>query len=202
MRTVVMEIFNFQELSESAKRVAINSYKKMMDRDFMCESMMITEGMIEYAKDHGIVFNGKNNIGWDLSYSQGDYVSIHNASLNDEKMQEIIMNELSDDEKELFKFLLSNNILYIHNNINHHHHYGQEFNVELEAVDYNQNELSEIIMQNFIEKLQYVSENALEKYVINLIADLKKGGYEEIDFYYSDEHIEDVLTINSYEFTA
>jgi hypothetical protein len=201
MRTETVEIYTFQELSEDAKEKARKWFKNGMHQDFHIKADMISESMVELAKERGFEFDGKRAVSWQLSYCQGDYVGLHDAELSKEKMHYIVAEQLNDDEKELFKFLTENRYVRIYGKTNHHHYYHQQFNVEVEAVDYPENELTEAIMDSFIDKLEEVAEKAFKGYVEDFCYELKRGGYEEMDYYDSDEYVDENIINNEYEFT-
>lgn len=201
MRTETIEIYTFQELSNEAKEKARKWFRNGMHQDFFIESEMISESMVELAKDRGFSFNGKRAVSWQLSYCQGDYVGLHDAELSKEKMHEIVLAKLNEDEKEMFEFLIDNKYLYLHGKTDYHHYYHQQFNVEVEAVDYPENELTEAIMDAFIERIEEVTEKAFKGYVEDFCYELKRGGYEEIDYYDSDEYVDENIINNDYEFT-
>jgi Icc-related predicted phosphoesterase len=201
MRAVVTEVFKFDELSEKAKEVARQWWKNLMSDDFQTEANMITETMTESARAKGIEFNGKNTISWDLSYSQGDYVALNKAELSKEKLIKVCTNALNDDEKEMFKFLTDSNILYVTHSIDHHHYYGQQIEVDLEVGYYNENEITETIIDNFIYEVTEKIEKAIKSYVDHVCSELKIYGYREIEYLYSNESVDEMLRINEYEFT-
>jgi hypothetical protein len=201
MRTETVEVYMFEELSEEAKKKVREWFRNGMYQDFQIEAEMISESMVELAKERGFEFNGKRAVSWDLSYCQGDYVGLHDAELSKEKMNEIVLVKLNDDEKEMFKFLIDNKYLYLHGKTDYHHYYHQQYNVEVEAVDYHENELTEAIMDNFINKLEEVTEEAVKDYVESFCYELKRGGYKEMDYYSSDEYIDESIINNDYEFT-
>jgi hypothetical protein len=201
MRAVVTEVFKFDELSEQSKEVARQWWKDLMSEDFRTEADMITETMTESARAKGIEFNGKNTISWDLSYSQGDYVALNKAELSKEKLIKVCTNALNDDEKEMFKFLTDSNILYVTHSIDHHHYYGQQIELDLEVGCYNENEIAETIIDNFIYEVTEKIEKAIKSYVDHVCGELKSYGYREIEYLYSDESVDEMLRINEYEFT-
>lgn len=201
MRTETIEVYKFEELSEEAKKKAREWYKDGMNNDFWIESSMISESMVELAKERGFEFEGKRGVSWDLSYCQGDYVGLQDAELSKEKMHEIVLAKLNDDEKSMFTFLTSNGYMRVYGKTDYHHYYHQQYNIEVEAVDYPENELTEAIMDTFIERIEEVAEEALKSYVEDFCYELKRGGYEEIDYYYSDEYIDENIINNEYEFT-
>jgi hypothetical protein len=201
MRAVVTEVFKFDELSEQSKEVARQWWKDLMSNDFQTEADMITETMTESARAKGIEFNGKNTISWDLSYSQGDYVALNKAELSKETLIKVCMSVLTEDKKAMFKFLTDNNYLYVTHSIDHHHYYGQQIEVDLEVGYYNENEITETIIDNFIYEVTEKIEKAIKSYVDHVCSELKIYGYREIEYLYSNESVDEMLRINEYEFT-
>jgi hypothetical protein len=200
MRTVTTEVFKFHELSEQSKEKAREWYRNTLNQDFHFETQMISENLFESAKDKGFELEGKSPVSWDLSNSQRDYVAL-NGKLSDEKLNELLMNVLSDDEKKVFEFLKDEKYLFIHHSLEYHHYYGQRVHLEVEIDNDYPNELVEDIVESFAHGKQQLFEKVLDGYVCQVCNELKRQGYKEVDYYYSNEYIDDMLTNNDYEFT-
>ena len=70
MRTIRTKVYNFEELSQEAKQVAIERYRNNTTEVFLD---MFQEGCIEAIEEAG--FSGDIKLQYDLGYSQGDGLS-------------------------------------------------------------------------------------------------------------------------------
>lgn len=201
MRTEAVKVFKFEELNEQAKEVARQWWKDLMSNDFQAEADMMIETMCELAKEKGIEFEGKNPISFDLSYGQGDYVGLNKVELKKEKVIEVCLNALHGDAKEMFKFFMDKEVLHITNTIDYHHYYGQQIEVIVEVENLDENELKESILDKFVDENYCKIEEAIKDYVEGVCSELKSYGYREIEHLYSNESVDEMITINEYEFT-
>jgi hypothetical protein len=198
MRTVTItkHLFKFDELNEEAKENARKLYRESMYNDFTIETMMITENMEHTLNIEGFE-SDKNGIEWDLSNSQSDYVGLK-GKIETKKLHQMIMDKLDNREKKWYKTLaVDSNYIDVGHNVSYHHYYGQQTSIE---VYLNLHESSYPVIFTLYQKIETIAEELVKDEVDRLTRLLKKQGYKEIEWFFSDEHIDDVLTVNEYEF--
>jgi hypothetical protein len=197
METTVCQ---FNELSDEAKEKARERYRNIMYDDFYFECQMITEDMQEQIKESGFTLN-ERGLEWNLGHTQGDYIGI-TGKINDDKINELIMNELTNKEKKRYKLLVIDTYaIEITHKVNYHHYYGQQVEVIVEIGNFDDNEIKESMLDKFVDDTYCKIEKAIKDYVDDVCSDLKSYGYREIEYLYSNEIVDEMLRINEYEFT-
>ena len=184
-----IEIYKFGELSEQAREVARQWWKNEMLYDFYAEKWNVIEDVVvQYAEENGVEFVGKDCMDWDYD---GE-IYLRNAKLNEEKLVQVINNGLDEECQKTFKFLLDSQVLSLDNEIS-----GREITLWLERENYNQNEISEVV----IEGIEKNAKQATREYVESLISELESTTYREMEKYKTDDYIDKVLVEKGYGFT-
>ncbi len=196
MRTATVEIFNFNELDEKAKEKAREWYRDGMNEDFTIESAMITDSMKCILIEEKFELD-EDGLQWNLSNSQGDYVGL-DGKINQLKLHGMIMDRLDAKEKKWYKILaVDSYYIDVSHKVSYHHYYGQQYDVD---IDFDLDKEEYPIIFALYEKVHDIADEIIKDEVNELRSKLKLHGYNEIDFFYSDEHIDDVLDVNGYEF--
>jgi hypothetical protein len=184
-----IEIYKFDELSEQAKEVAREWWKNEMLDDFYAENWTVIEDVVvQYAKDNGIEFVGTDCIDWDYD---GD-IYLRNAKMQEEKLMQVINNDLDKEGQKTFKFLLDNQFLSLDNEIS-----GRQITLWFERENYNQNEITEAMIDGF----ENTIKKAIKEYVENLISDSQTITYKEMEKYKTNNYVDTFLMDNNYGFT-
>ena len=183
----------FEQLSEQAKEKARSDYRNTRDYSWECD--FVTEDMTHTLSENGFELD-KNGLSWDLSYSQGDYVGI-SGKIKEGKLHELMMEKLDKRDKKKYLFwVIERCEIEITQNISYHHYYRQQIDVSVER-NYDDDDYGWLSI--FADKLEF-AEELVEDYVDELIGTLKRQGYEQLSYYDSDEHIDDLFINNEYEF--
>lgn len=191
MRTIETKLFNFNELNKESQDNAI-------------------EAVIEYKQQHGEplylfdeVYNDEfTNLGftgteiqYSLSYCQGDGLSFSAESYD--KLEELCL-EVLGKGKEKTARLISDNINFSLKGNTGCYCYASKSDLEL-FFDYSSSNL--YMEYENIDSIIDKVEEKLQKIYLDLCKKLENIGYEEIDYYYSDEAIIEDIEANGYEFT-
>jgi hypothetical protein len=195
-RDIAFKVYQFNELSEDAKKKAREWYKEVLNNDFGAESEMITlsfEGMLE---EYGYP---TEDINWSLTCSQGDGMAFYGKI---EELERVAKRLLDEKKFKRFKLLVNAGLeLEVKIKRNsfgvHYNHYNTMW-VDWEAYP------SFIFDGNF-KKIENFCEdfiNLIEEDIKNVSKELEASGYKQIDHYYSDEAIDETIISNEYEFTA
>jgi hypothetical protein len=186
MRTIRTKVYQFSELSEQAKKVAIekerDDYWKYGEPLFMFEDYCK-----ERAKEQG--FN-ECTFRWSLSYCQGDGLSFTCTDFDTDKF----IPESIPDEKKLLRRVLKSNLNFTVKQNNGHYAYASKSDCDL-ILDTNKD-------YSNIEAIVDTMRTKLENKYMNLCKELEKEGYSWIESENEDTAIIDRLEANEYEFTA
>jgi len=188
MRTIETNLYKFNELSEEAKETARDCWKSNGLDEHECEC--ITEDFQYHLEELGLP---KDDIRWRLSCSQGDGVAFY----GDVDVEEYLTkNKIKTKFKKLFDkdgdLLISN--VNIYSNSNHYNHYNTmslTYNEELHGGYDNPSR------QNAI----YEFTDHLLAHIKEVSKDFETKGEEQIDYYASNEYVDEMIIANEYEFT-
>jgi hypothetical protein len=210
MRQHTITLYKFDELSPEAQQEAIQKWREGMD--WSIESEMITEGFEYRLEELGYP---TEDIGWSLSYSQGDGVAFY----GDVDVSKVANRLLEGEVLELFNRIveedLSISISLIRNSYGYHYSHWNTMEVIIDGDDddtmmyhlYPELEESADAHSNeYREKanaIQNVFDELLAKVDIDIKTvsrELERSGYEQIEYYESDEAIAEEIRANDYEF--
>ena len=192
-----MKTYSFTDLSDIAKEVARRWWNE--GNYYEIEAMMITEDMnYILSEEYDFTSQDKSSVDWSLSNTQGDYVGL-NGRFTLKKLHTLVMEHLTEKEKKWYKILaIDSEKIYFSHSVNYHDYYGQQvdFNVD---VSFDIDSYPHIV--NLYDKIVEVAPKAIKKKVDEIRAKLKTIGYNQFEYYRSDEYVDDCLISNKYEFT-
>ena len=191
MKTIELNIYNFEELSEEAKQYAIEKHRAY-EYEHGEPLMFFSETYNEKFSEAG--FEG-TEIQYSLSYSQGDGLSF--SAENYDKLELLYLEVLGKGKEKTAKVLAENTVVKLTGNTGHYC-YAHTNQVDL----YFEHYTSAINCENIdnIESVQGQVLNKLTTIYMDLCKELEKIGYEQIEYYQSDEAIKETLIANEYEF--
>lgn len=203
MKTIQLELFTFDELSEDAKTKAIESERNSENLEYFYS------GEVEHFKDC-LAFIGFTDVDISFSgfYSQGDGASFtadYDSSLID-------LEGLKRNDTRLFDLMARNDSVFGASGLTSDniitatikrisHHYSHENTVTVDDIEINGCGWGD----NDCDKIN-IAYNDLENYLTSLKNDLCHIIYSSLEAEYeyqtSDEYIAEILTINDYYFLA
>lgn len=210
MRKEIINLYKFEELNDKAKQNAINKYRESMD--WQIESEFITEKFAEKLSDMGYP---TDDLEWRLSYSQGDGVAFY-GEVDIDKVMKRLENEGYDLNYDLYRAIDSENLTIIariyRNSFGYRYSHYNTMKVEIDG------DSIETIMEYLYDDLDSDTDEYVDKYneIYNFLLDLRdcihndikcvskqleKEGYNDIEYYSSDEAITETLIANECEFT-
>lgn len=205
MRKEIITIYKFEELNDKAKQNAINKYRESMD--WQIESGFITEKFVEKLSDMGYP---TDDLEWRLNYSQGDGVAFY-GEVDIDKVIDRLEREGYDLNYNLYRAIKNKNLTIIariyRNSFGYRYSHYNTMDVEIDG------DSAETMMEYL-----YGDCECIDKYdeICDFILDLRncicsdikvvskqleKEGYNDIEYYSSDEAITETLIANEYEFT-
>lgn len=190
MKKIQLNIYQFSELSEEAKQIAIEDERenKYKHGEYLYFFKELCE---ERAKELG--FNDIK-LQYSLSYCQGDGLSFECKEFT--KLEELYLKVLGKGKEKTAKFLAENTWYQITGNKGHYC-YASKSDVDL-TIEWNCKEYD--LNGNVFEVEKQVREMLEQKY-IDLCKELEDAGYKEIEYENSDECIIEDIEANEYEFT-
>ena len=176
--TKTITLVTFDELDDKAKEKARDWWQR--DDDFSFESEYITEDFKQQLKELGYP---TDDIQWSLSHCQGDGVAFHGFADEGAVLKRLCMDQdpriqaidIGDIGIEIQDIMIGN-----------YYHYNT-MRVVVHGVE--------------DEELEREIETAVLEEVREVSRDLENKGYESVDYYASDEYIDDHLINNGYTFT-
>jgi hypothetical protein len=193
MREISMKVYKFDELSDSAKKVARQWWRE----DLTAEFSMIQEDARNFLEEKfGIKVDGE--VYWSDPYSQGYHAYFDSGHFKDEWK---IIKTVLDEER--YAFLEENKDIIELSTINikgRDRRYTYEIN-DYGELDYYIHDTDEE-SQDKIEDLLGVACYRINSYVDNTVSDwLNKYVKEAVDYLmFNDEEIDETIRINEYEF--
>lgn len=199
MEELTVKIYQFEELSETAKEKAREWYKGTMNENFSMEAVMISEMFEEHLNDIGYP---TEDIAWSLNCCQGDGVAFY-GKVDSDDLEKIAERVLNAKESKWFKLLLKAgldiSIEIRRNSYGHHYSHWNTMEVECEIEDnfiaYNPERYPKII--DLVRNI----EEGISREIKETSKELEQKGYESIDYYYSNESVDENIRSNEYEFT-
>lgn len=188
MRTAEVKVYKFDELSDAAKQRARDIEK---DKDCF-DSWDIEHLMYDYMSEYDIE---SLDISFSLSHCQGDGVSF-TGILWDDAIKRFVKDVVGSVEvynRACEEVIPHMTVKFIRRS----HRYSNPMTV------YTEIDLPEWVYEevDFADALVKVLEPQIENWRIGMCNDLEKLGYEQIEYYRSDEYVDEMLRINEYEFT-
>lgn len=190
MKTISVNLYSFDELSEAAKQVAIEKRRQSKyECDYLleCFSDDATGKIIEAGFEDP-------KLSYSLNNCQGDGLSFKASNYDKEKLIELFKKHLGPNKEKTIDLILDYLSIEIKGNTGNHYCYASKNDIELIFEYYN----SEVPN---IEDIIAAVESDLKDIYMNLCDELEKQGYEEIEYQFSDECITEDIQANEYEFT-
>lgn len=186
MRTIRTKVYKFEELSATAKQVAISN-----ERDNYGRYGDPLDGFIEFCKE-GLKEKGFGDceLRYSLSNSQGDGLSFKTTNLDIERfikesiptVKTSVLNAL----KSIFEWDISGNT--------GHYTYASKSDVEVEQYDYNKE-------YDNLTTLAHQVKGYITTEYLNTCKQLEDIGYQWIESEHNEENVIERLNINEVEFT-
>lgn len=158
---------------------------------------MITENMIYYIINEGGAGESISDldVNWSLSCCQGDGVAFTGIIYGYENSSLTLLNHIYDNDipKDVKRVLPHINIAFVKSGS--HYFHKNTVSVEIEITGRYTGNIDRV------EKIIEDIEKDVENWRYDLCDKLEKLGYEEIDYYYSNECIDETINANEYEFT-
>ena len=185
MRTLRVKIYKFDELSESAKKTAIEWYKTLLneDPDIL---FFFKDDCAELAKENGFT---DIKLSYSLSWSQGD-----GLSFSGEIDKEAIIKEAIPDIKQSVLKVLAENCEYRVSGNDGRYCFASKGDIDFWLE--NGKRMKYLNIQGLVDRVLVYLEN---KYM-DLCKEMEKNGYAEIEYCYTDESIIENIRANDYEF--
>ena len=186
MKTIETTLFEFNELSETAKKIAIINER---DEQEICLDYF-NEGANEQINEAGFV--GNVSLCYSLSYSQGDGLSFECDYFN--KLKDLFIDILGVGKEKTIDGII-NNLSFENSGNTGCYCYASRKDISLELNNYyakNNDNLDAIISK---------VEAKLQDIYLELCKNLENQGYQEIEYQQSDEFIIENFEANKCFFT-
>jgi hypothetical protein len=183
MKTI--NVYNFNELSQDAKKVAIEKFRG--EGEVYLE--FFNDDCIGIIEQRG--FFGNIKLQYSLSYCQGDGLSFSCDFIKTKILQKLFKEVLGEAKNKTIQLIIDNCYFNLVGNTGHYC-YANSRDLEFRFDD-------NINAPNIEEVVGKVEDKLRELY-LSLCKELEKQGYDEIEFQNSDECIVDLLEANDYEF--
>lgn len=198
MRTATIRVYTFEELSAQAKEKAREWYKGEMNEDFTAEADMITDTMLDYIKNEGGAGESISDlkVSWSLSCCQGDGASFTGTVYGYDDNALVLFNHIYNNNipKNVKRILHGINIKFTRKSSWYCHRYTVDTEIEIDGMYVGNIDRVEKIVEDI--------EKVVETWRYALCDNLENLGYGEIDYYYSNEYIDENIIMNGYEFTV
>jgi hypothetical protein len=189
-RTIKTKVYKFEELSEQAKAVAIEWYKKddEVHLDFFNDDV---KEQIEKAGFYDDV-----ELQYSLSYSQGDGLSFSCNKVEESLLLSFFAEILGKNKEKTAKIIIDNCSFENTGNKGSNYCYAStndiSFELENYGTNYNKDNIDAIVSQ---------VEKKLQRLYFDLCKDFENQGYKDIEYQRSDEAVTESIIANEYEFT-
>lgn len=193
MRIVEVKVLKFEELSDKAKKVAIDKQRtrEQNNSNFTDD---FTEFCVEKAIEAGFE---EPKFQYSLSWSQGDGLSFGAKRYN--KLVDLFKEVLGAGKDKTAQLLADNMTQVFSGNKGNHYCYASKGDVDIYLENYtssinvkNTNRIDEVVA-NVLAKLENVYMELCKK--------LEKDGYADLEYRNSDEYQKESIEANEYEFT-
>lgn len=206
MKHISYTLYNYNELGEEAKKVAVESYRtKYGDRLFdEIDGEMLKELMEEKLQEKG--YPDVEAL-YSLSYSQGDgmrFETKKDQRIEATEMKRLVQRLLNEEEQKIFHKLVEEGYsvtLEIYGTTHHYYHYNtMGVIVESDAYYLDNEEVQkagEAHLKAVTDVLDTLEERVRED-VKECSRELERLGYDIIERHYEDENIADMLVNNEH----
>jgi|GEM_PF-1801006 len=189
MKTIEIQLYQFEELSQDAKANAISNYRanQWANGDNLS---FFSENCTEVLKDMGFT---NPNVQCSLSYSQGDGLSFSADSYTG--LRDIVIGVIGAHHPKIADFITDNLTVKISGNTGRYC-YASKSDIDIYLDVYAACNETPLI-NDVIEKVQA----GLTSVYMEICEQLEKDGYSEIEYEDSDKFISESLISNEYNFT-
>lgn len=190
MREKTIMVYQYDELTVSAKENARKWFAESLNEEFSYETECISENMQTTLENKG--YEGLD-LHWSLSHCQGDGVAFYGRLFTTDlvKLAERLLSDKDYQRLKLVGTLADFEIeIYDTNNRYHHHNSMKVFLDDVQSLE---------DFPKIWELLQKL-ERAIAEDVREVSKELEEQGYAEIEYYFSKESIEENIRANEYEF--
>ena len=216
MRQEVINIYTFDELSDAAKKVAVENWRDARAADNWHETEMITEDFCTRLREAGLPGgNGKKandktgTVEWSLSNCQGDGVAFYGPIDLDVAVPLACDGETAKRFAEIRASLHDICLIDIYAKITrtsygHHYSHWNTMCVELDYDYVSNDELRTAGWNDQVESFQEFIDDirdSLQTYVANFSKELESDGYDTIDAMNDDEYLIEDIRACEVEFT-
>jgi len=190
MEERIVFVYQYDELTVSAKDNAVKWFQEILNEEFTEESENITQDLTGTLENKG--YEGMD-VHWSLSHSQGDGVAFYGRLTTDELVN-LSERLLSNNEYQRLKLVgeLADFEIEI-SSTNHHYNHYNTMRVDLDDMQSLED------FPKIWELLQKLKE-AIHNDIRGISRELEEQGYKQIDYYYSKEYAIDSIKANEYEF--
>lgn len=189
MRTVRIKVYQFSELNDNAKQLAIENFRNNQELhlDFF------QSDCVEQIEEKG--FYGNIQLQYSLSYSQGDGLSFSCGHFQESFLLPIFEEILGKGKEQTAKIIMANSSFEnVENKGRYCYASKNDISYEFDNGGY----------KDYVQVHSVVSkvEEKLKDIYINLCKVLERNGYSVIEYQNSDEAIIENFEANGYEFLA
>lgn len=186
MKTIRIKLYKFEELTADAQQNAIEKFRETSEvfLDFFQDS---AKEQIEKAG-----FYDNIELGYSLSYSQGDGLCFSCQRINSEVLKPLFAEILGEGKDKTISLIIDNCYFTCTGNKGRYS-YASRNDIEY-IFD------SGITVPNIEEVVSKVETKIADLYT-SLCKDLENQGYAEIEYQQSDEAIKETILANDYDFT-
>lgn len=182
MRTVRTKVYQFNELNDEAKQLAIENRKLKLVIDLS----FFKDEAIEKIENEGFC---NVNLGYSFNHCQGDGLSF-SCGITDDALLKLFNSVLGAGKEKTAKIIMD--YCSFQNNGNTGRYcYASENDLEYELESNGKPNVTELITK--------IEKTLKTKYYL-LCKELEKLGYDEIDYQYLDETISEYLSDNDNEY--
>lgn len=193
MRTVNVDVYKFDELSEDVQKKVIARYRNLWDE---LDYFEFKDSMnIEFSN----YISGLNfTLSYSLNYCQGDGVSFTGSVEGKEGLLKLANLVYNGNIPRNILRLINWGIIYKVNFDRIGSHYVHKYTVDIEVVDnYNMDNDYCRITEAMLEFEKFIRD-----WYLNVCGRLEKFGYNEIEYLRSEEYIREMILANDLEFLA
>lgn len=189
MKTIEIQLYKFEELSEEAQQNAIEKWRN--DTYANGDSLFwFAESCKDYLCDLGFI---NPDVQYSLSYSQGDGLSFSAEGYT--RLKETFLKYLGEHHITIANYLIDNCSLKIKGNTGHYC-YAHRSDIDL-YLEISGNQETPLID----ELIESVQRDITDEYIAACRV-LENDGYSQIEYEQSDEYITETLINNEYDFTV
>lgn len=184
MRQEIINILKFEELNDGAKEKARDWYRGTMDLDYEHENDYLVEYFAEQLEELGYSVPDKSNKGWWVTWDQ--YQNVNLRTVYTDELGKIAERVLDAKKYRRFMRIIGAADINTHGS-------GKDITIELSSYYDDDYPKTSGILQDL--------ENTIIKELQSMEWKFQKQIRESHEYLESNEHIDDMISANEYEFT-